>query len=278
MKSRVMFDIKSFLDFQNDETVQTATISMPYAILCNSNYQINYTNNILNYVLNGTASTATFPYGNYAIDTFMAKFKSLMPSTFSIIFDSVSGCFTVTNSTYVFSFLDTSTCDYIMGFSGTINSTVVSSVNTLVMPRLCNFLPNPLFRVCIESNTLYNGQVLGTSGSPSYSNVLASIPNVSKQNTQVIYQNFADEFAIQATGQTQLIMSILDDNGNLIDFNGVSSYFQLRLRLYKKIKKINKTFNELANTAVEIRSNLEELPPVEIPIDRYFGLPPPAPA
>ena len=122
---------------------------------------------------------------------------------------------------------------------------------------------------------MYNGQVLGTDGSPAYSNVLASIPNVSKQNTQVIYQNFADEFAIQPTGQTQLIISILDDAGNFIDFNGVSSYFQLRLRLYKKVKKINKTFNELMTEAVSARKALEDGEVIEQPLDRFFGPPPP---
>lgn len=275
MKSHVSFDIKTFLDYQNDETVQTATLSMPYAILCNSNYQINYTNCQLDVELSGIASSYVFPYGNYAADTFMQAFKTLLPNTYNISLDQVSGKFTITNSSGPFTFLGTSTIDYIMGFSGETAATLVGSTYVNVMPRLCNFLPTPLFRVCVESNSLYNGQVLGVDGTASYSNVLASIPNVSKQNTQVIYQNFADEFAIQPTSQTQLIISIFDDAGNYVDFNGVSSYFQLRLRLYKKVKKMNRTFNELMTEAVHARRTLEEVEAIEKPLDRFFGPPPP---
>ncbi len=244
---------------------------MPYAILCNSNYQMNYTNNRLDYTLSGVNYSASFPYGNYAVDTFMQQFLTSMPSSFGITFNQVTGCFTITNSAAPFSLLSTSSMDYILGFHDEITAPLVGSVYSATMPRVANFLPTPFFRICVENNTLYNGQVLGRDGSPSYSNVLASIPNVTKQNTQVIYQNFGDEFAIQPTGQTQLIMSILDDNGNFIDFNGVSSYFQLRLRLYKKVKRTYKTFSELVETAVATRQNLVEQPPIEKPIDRIFG-------
>lgn len=278
MKSRVSFDIRTFLDFQNDDTVQAATLSMPYAILCNSNYQINYTNCRLDMQVGGTNYSYNFPYGNYAVDTFMQAFLALVPSTFGISFNQTSGCFTITNSANPFTLLGTSTIDYVVGFSGNLAATFVSPKYTLTCPRLANFLSNPLFRICVESNSIYNGQVLGAAGAPAYSNVLASIPNLSKPNSSVIYQNFSDEFAIQPTGQTTLIISILDDNGNFIDFNGVSSYFQLRVRLYKKIKKLNKTLNEMLTTAVEARKALEEMAAaaaVEMPLDRFFGRPPP---
>lgn len=274
MKSHVSFNIRSFLDYQNDETVQAATLSMPYAILCNSNYQINYTNCRLD-IGPGTPTSYSFPYGNYAADTFMQTFKTILPSTYNITLNEISGKYTITNSSVPFTLLATSSISYVLGFSSDVTAVWNGTKYVAVMPRLCNFLPTPLFRICVESNSLYNGQVLGAEGSPAYSNVLASIPNVSKQNTQVIYANFADEFAIQPTGQTQLIISILDDAGNFIDFNGVSSYFQLRLRLYKKVKKINKTFNELVTEAAEARKALEEGEVIEQPLDRFFGPPPP---
>lgn len=275
LKSHVSFDIKSFLDYQDDETVQTATLSMPYAILCNSNYQINYTNSRLDILESATNISYEFPYGNYAADTFMKTFKTLLPISYNISLDQISGKFTITNSSFPFTLLGTSTIDYVLGFSDNVEAIFVAPVYTATMPRLCNFLPTPLFRICVESNTIYNGQVLGAAGQPAYSNVLASIPNITQQNTQVVYQNYGDEFAIQPTGQTQLIISILDDNGQFIDFNGVSSYFQLRLRLYKKIKKMNKSFNELLTNATVARKALEESEVVEAPLDRFFGRPNP---
>lgn len=275
LKSRVMFDLKGFLDFENDDSVQAATLSMPYAILCNSNYQLNYTNNQLDFTHGATTASVSFPYGNYAVDTFMQKFLELMPSGFGITFNSTTGCFSITNSAEPFSLLSTSTIDYVMGFHEEIAGEVSGTGYAATMPRVANFLPTPLFRVCVESNSIYNGQVLGRDGSPAYSNVLASIPNVSKQNSSVVYQNLSDEFALQPVGQTQLILSILDDNGNFIDFNGVSSYFQLRVRLYKKIQKTRKTFSDLLNTAAQTRKALEEAAAIEKPLDRFLGPPPP---
>lgn len=271
MKSRVMFDIKTFLDFQGDESIQVATISMPYAILTNSNYQLNYTNSRLDFTHGTTSASVSFPYGNYAVDTFMQQFLVSMPSGFGITFNSVRGTFTVTNSAEPFTLLGTSSIDYVMGFSGDVSSSVVGAGHSATLPRPANFLPTPLFRICVESNSIYNGQVLGKDGAPAYSNVLASIPNVSKQNSQVVYQNFSDEFAF-SSGQTQLIISILSDDGSFIDFNGVSSYFQLRIRLYKKVAKMNKSFNQLMTSAAEARRALEASEAViEKPLDRFFG-------
>ena len=354
MKSRVSFDLRSYLDFAGDDTIQSITLSMPYAILCNSNYQINSTNNTLYYTINGGNYKAVFPNGNYTTDTFMPTFVSVLTATsgagFSISLNSVNGMFMVTNLYNSFTFLGTSTINYILGFSDTISSNIVvpfqetafigsiaantnqltvsstfspnfsltvsqyiifydpnTSVNVtaqiatitgkytytlnttigttailnsniitgapygIFMPRLCNFLPNPLFRIVIENNSLYNGTVLGSAGQPQYSNVLASIPNVTKQNTQVVYQNFSDEFAIQASGQTTLILGIMDDNNNYIDFNGISSYFQLRIRIYRRIKRSLSTFVTVLEGATKLRNLIEEeSETIEKPLDKIL--------
>lgn len=262
MKSLVSFDLKSYLDFQGDDSIQSVMFSMPYAILCNSNYQCNSTNNRLDVSFNNVNYTYLFPAGNYDANTWQAAFVTLLPSTFSIVLNTVNGVFTVSNSSYPFQFLSTSTCDYIFGFSGTISSTTVGAPYTLAMSRLCNFLPNPLFRVCVLNNSIYCGTVLGANGASQYSNVLASIPNVSKSNTTVIWQSFSDEFLIQTSNQTTLTIAIVDDNNNLIDFNGVSSYFQIRIRLYRKVTRSKAQFNHFlhratsANYAMENREGL----------------------
>jgi len=257
MKSHVSFDLKSYLDYQGDETIQSITLSMPYAIICNSNYQLNKYNNVLNYNLNGTNYTVTFEQGNYTSDYFMQQFLLLMQPGFGITLDPISVKFVITHTLYPFTLYATSTCDYVMGF----NTDLVSSSSSPYIayaPRVVNFLPNPLFRITIENNSMYNGQVLATNGSAGYSNVLASIPNVTKQNTQIVYQNFSDEFAISPSGQTTLILGILDDNGNYVDFNGISSYFQLRIRIYRRIKRSLNTFNDVLGGATNLRTLIEE--------------------
>jgi hypothetical protein len=159
-----------------------------------------------------------------------------------------------------------------IGSTGIINSNMITGPPYgIIMPRLCNFLPNPLFRIVIENNSLYNGTVLGSAGQPQYSNVLASIPNVTKQNTQVVYQNFSDEFAIQASGQTTLILGILDDQNNYVDFNGISSYFQLRIRIYRRIKRSLNTFVTVLEGATKLRNLIEEeSETIEKPLDKIL--------
>jgi len=270
MKSHVSFELKSYLDYAGDDTIQSVTLSMPYAILCNSNYQMNQYNNVLKLSLNGNQYTITFEQGNYTSDYFMQQFLLLAPAGFNITLDQIAVKFTVSHSTYPFTLYGSSSCAYIMGFSSDLVSTS-SAPYTATCPRVVNFLPNPLFRVCIENNTLYNGQVLGSAGNPAYSNVLASIPNVTKQNTQIVYQNFSDEFAMSLSGQTTLTLAILDDAGNFVDFNGISSYFQLRIRIYRRIKRSLNTFNQVLGGATNLRSLIEEnSETIEKPIDKIL--------
>lgn len=269
MKSRVSYDLKMYMDFQDDDTIQSVTLAMPYAILVNSNYLINANNNRLDILYQGITTSYYFPYGNYDADSFSQQFTSLVPTTFKISYSTTSLRFSVSNTLYPFYLLTTSTIDYIMGFSDTL--AVTTAPYSVEMPRIMNFLPNPLFRICIENNTIYNGQVLGKDGSPQYTNVLASIPNVTKQNTQIVYQNFADEFTIQKSNQTTLILSIRDDDGNLVDFNGIASYFQLRFRIYRRIKKRLTNFYELLGNSTSLRENAENNSEmIEKPIDKII--------
>jgi hypothetical protein len=257
MKSHVSFDIKSYLDFQGDPSIQSVTISMPYAIICNSNYQINQYNCKLDMNVNGVFVTYNFPYSNYSSDTFIAQFLLLVGVGWGISLDPVTVRFTITQTVYPFTLLGTSTCDYIMGFNDNVVA-IGSGPYTATCPRVINFLPNPIFRIVIENNSLYNGQVLGAEGQAGYSNVLASIPNVTKQNTQIVYQNLSDEFTIQLSGQTTLTLGVLDDNGNFVDFNGVSSYYQLRIRIYRKIKRSLNQFHHVLGGATNLRTQIEE--------------------
>jgi len=280
MKSHVSFDLKSYLDFAGDDTIQTATLAMPYAILCNSNYQINANNNRLDFRYNGVlyAGNTGFkmPKGNYTVDTFIPVFQAQMAiqvsvTDFVLTWNETTSIFTLKSNTHVFTLYETSTMNYILGFADDITTPQVTAPFYVTMPRVFNFLPNPLFRICIENNTLYNGQVLGTSGNPAYSNVLASIPNVSKLNSQIVYQNFSDEFAMQLSGQTTLILAILDDNGDFVDFNGISSYFQLRVRLYRRVKKSLKSFKQVLGGATNLRDLVENKSEyIEKPIDKIL--------
>jgi hypothetical protein len=87
------------------------------------------------------------------------------------------------------------------------------------------------------------------------------VPNTSKLNTIIVYENDSNEFILKTLTLNTITISIMDDNGNLINFNGISSYFQLRLNIFRRRVPKLKRFNELidlANTIDQIVENDEQ--------------------
>lgn len=254
MKSRALYNLKDQIDFENDKTIDYITISVPYASIPNSMYNVNDNSNKLVVLMNSITTTYTFPNGNYTYVSFMSAFQTLLPASFGITYNSVSNKFTITNTTYPFSFLQ-STVDYIVGFSGIVSSTTLSPF-VLTMSRTINFLPTPIINLCCEQ--ISNGQNLGINNAGQFSSILASIPNVSKLNNEIVYQNASDEFVIRNISHNNLTISILDDDGEYIDFNGISSWFLLRFRIHKKIKVVQGSFSEFLGNATKMRSLVNE--------------------
>lgn len=243
MKSHVVYDLRSYINFDGDRTVKKITVSMPYALLVNSNYIINQNNSTLSILVGVTQSDYNFPYGNYGASSFMTVFSSIV-SGYSISLDQVTNKFTISHPTNAFTILGTSTIDYIMGFSDNVVSTLVSGVNRATMPRCVNFLPNASFQICTIGGVLYNGVVLGSNGN-TYGNVLCSIPNVSTNNTQLVYNGMPEEFQLQGLNQSSLELAILDNNGDYIDFNGIASFFALKIKVYRYVERLIGSFSDV---------------------------------
>ena len=259
-KSRALYNLKDFIDFEGDKTIEYVTVSVPYATVPNSMYNINNQSNTLIVLSNSVTTVYTFPNGNHTYVSFMSAFQTVMPAQFSITYNAVANKFTITNSTAAFSLLTGSKLDYVVGFSGTVSSSNTAPY-TLVMPRVINFLPTPIINLCCDQ--INNGQNLGINSNAQFSNILASIPNVSKLNNEIVYQNVQDEFVIKNVSHNNLTISILDDDGNFIDFNGVSSWFLLRFKIHKRINVIKGSFNDFLTNATSIRSMIEPPPPTE---------------
>lgn len=236
-KSKVVYDLHNYINYENDSSVEYLTLSMPYACITNSNYLINLTNNRLIISYDGsTYFTYAFPQGNYSATTFMTMFKTIMPIGWDIALDSLTKKFSIKYSD-IFYLSSQSTIDYVMGFSTnltatfTTNSLFGGTCWNIVMPRVINFLPVPRFY--IRCDEISNGIVLAQNSTET-SNVLASVPNVSKNNSQIVYENNLDEYQLNNFTYDTLTISITDENNNLINFNGVSSFFAIRFNIYRK--------------------------------------------
>ena len=234
-KSLVQFDVPNFIN--TDDTVDFITYSVPYAVIPNSFYNFNEKNFLFIMKWNSQTTTYHFTYGNYTASSFMTAFKALVDPTFNISLNSVNSVFTITNTTYNFTLNGSSTIDYIIGFSGDTSSTS----KTLVLPRCCNFMALP--RINIRCKQLASGISVGSSAS---SDILLSVPNTGQPNGQIVYNpNSVSKSLAKVDILNTLVVSFTDDDDNLINFNGLSSFFVIELNIYRKYLDKPEAFNKI---------------------------------
>jgi len=257
-KSKVAYELKNFIDFEGDNSIEYVSVSMPYIVLCNSCYIINDTNNLLKASYDGGGETfyhnIYFTQGNYNVNTFITEFKA---KTFadlgdiSITFNPLTQKFTLQQNTPVnaTTFLEGSTIDYILGFSD--NFVMATYGVPYTMPRCANFLPLPRFNIVCD--WLNNGALLTNSGTQfSTSTIMASVPNNSKNNNMIVYESTENEFILKNTTINNITISIMDDRGNYVDFNGVSSYFSLRFNVFRRRLPKLLPFNRIVDYATTL--------------------------
>jgi len=236
-KSQIVFSLPDAIVV--DDSIDYIYFSVPYVVIPNSFYVINYTNNKL-YVLQSAVTTLyEFPVGNYTSQTFMTVFKTLLGANFNITLGVNSNVFTITHTTTTFSLTSASTIDAVMGFSGTTAATGLS----LTLSRVCNFLPLP--RINLRCPDLANSFI---SASIDGSDVILSVPNNAKLNGQIVYNNTSNmKTLFKLTNLNSFQVSLTDDDGNPINFNGISSFFTFQFEIHRRTLAKPLPFNKLVS-------------------------------
>jgi len=249
-KSKIIFSLPNAI--VADDSIDFIYFSVPYVVVPNSFYVINYTNNKL-YVLQSAVTTLyEFPIGNYTSQTFMTVFKTLLGANFNITLGVNSNVFTITHTTTTFSLTSASTIDSVMGFSGTTAATGLS----LTLSRVCNFLPLP--RINLRCPDLANSFI---SASIDGSDVILSVPNNAKLNGQIVYNNTSNmKTLFKLTNLNSFQVSLTDDDGNPINFNGISSFFTFQFEIHRRTLAKPLPFNKLvsfinSNSVIEPEKN-----------------------
>lgn len=239
-RSCVEYYIPNFINY--DDSIEYIQYSIQSAIIPVSFYTINDDHNTMVITKNGITSTYVFPNGNYNSSLFITQFLALVGSSYTIALDSATNKFTITNSTYNFTFESTTTIDYIMGFSGSVSSTSLS----LTMPRVCNFLALP--RINIRCGYLANGVVATNQTTSSDNDIMISIPNNTVPNGQIVYTDGNNSVNIfRGDRLDTFTICITDDDGTYVDFNGVSSFFTFQFDIFRRyLVKPNK-FSDIVN-------------------------------
>ena len=227
-----------------DESIEFIQYSIQYAVIPVSYYIINENNNKLVVLQNNITTTYSFPLGNYTARLFMTQFVSTLGAGWSITLDDVKSQFTIKHASLSFTLLASSTIDFVIGFTNSVASTLVGGFHTAVMVRPCNFLPLP--RIRITSDELTAGGL---------DNTVITIPNNSRLNGQVVYQNVSNtKLLFRENTLSRFVLNFVDDDGNYINFNGISSFFTIEFNIFRKFTPKLPSFNKL----VEMNVNREK--------------------
>jgi len=245
-KSQIVFSIPDAIVM--DDSIDYIYFSIPYVVIPNSFYIINYTNNELYVTQSAVTTLYTFPVGNYTSQSFITVFKSLLPAAFGITLGQNSNQFTITHTTTTFSFANESTIDAVMGFSGTTAAVGLS----LTCPRVCNFLPLP--RICMRCPDLAHSFISATTDG---NDVVLAVPNNAKLNGQIVYNNSSNmKTLFKLTNLNSFYVSLTDDDGNPINFNGISSFFTFQFEIHRRSLAKPLPFNKLVSF-INSQSTLE---------------------
>lgn len=226
----------------HDDSIEYIQYSVQSAIIPVSFYTINDNHNRLVVTVSSVTTTHTFPNGNYNATLFIAQFKTLLGATFNITLDSATSKFTITNTTDNFTLGAATTIDYILGFSGNVTSSSLS----LTMPRVCNFLSLP--RINIRCGLLSSGVVASLTTTLIDNDIILSVPNNTVPNGQIVYTDGNNSVNIfRGDKLDTFILGFTDDEGDYIDFNGVSSYLTLQFDIFRRYLRKPDKFSNIVN-------------------------------
>jgi hypothetical protein len=239
-------DFKSLCEYnipnmiERDETIEYIQFSVRDAVIPVSFYTVNENNSILNIIENGVYTSYNFPYGNYNANYFITEFVNLLGSRWSISLNNFNSIFTITNSQNNFTLLATSTIDSVLGFSDDISSSLTIPYK-LTLPRCCNFLPLP--RITLRCAELANTTMISSNSS---NDVIITIPNNARPNGQIYYQNQSQaKLLFRHHELSRFVVSFTDDNGNLLNFNGISCFFTFQFDIFRKYMQKPPRFSNL---------------------------------
>ena len=164
--------------------------------------------------------------GNYTVYQLITLLKTQMGVTFTITYNSITSKLLFTNTINNFTIL-ASTINHILGFSKTTNTTSVSL--SLTARDVVNL--NQIRALNIEINyPTYNVNI----AQPYNQNILATIPVYVAPFSIITYtnpNNFRTNLYVNKLEQINI--RILDNQGNLVNLNGINYQITLQLDCVK---------------------------------------------
>lgn len=242
--SHFSFDLSQSVEISDNVD---AWLSVENFKFTNSFYNINRYNNVFYYGLASggySQNTVTIPQKNYNISTLVSYLNTSVGNGFEFSYDETTLKMTITNSEEFRLFAGANNVLKVLGFSNTLQQSVS---NALTSNNVVNLLGIQMIYILIN-NLSFNS--IGVKDSTrQLRNTLINIPVTAIQgDTQLYSAQNSNRHKLFDKAISLLEIKIVDENGNEIDFNGVSWYLSLQL-VFTYIKE-NKVFKDFDDTAV----------------------------
>ena len=206
---------------------EKAYVCIKSAVIPYSFYNINSTNNILNYILNGVSLSITLVKGNYNINTLKAHLIELLGTNWSIAYITKTNKLEFTHTLYEFSFLASSTCFELIGF---IDNITYTSIDSFLSSNISiNLFTIKNIYICSDNFILNNID----ASNHNKSNIICSVPVNGSMNSILFYNDKTKHLVHKLNNLTNFKLTLTDEDGALIDLNNVNYSITMEITIEK---------------------------------------------
>jgi hypothetical protein len=254
-KSSISFDLKTLIKIPNNVDAYIQINSFKFM---NAFYNINASNNILYFSLNGGGETLAtiyeieIPIGNYSVSTLLTFLNTELTSY--IVLSYVESTFKISfvSNTYTFIFrTGANNCLKLLGFTGTTIETNDLTSSNLINLAGTQILYLSLSNIHIQSNA---------SASSSVINILESINvDVIGGSSKSFYNSSNLKYRIDESSISRIDVNIYDEHNNLVDFNNTDWFLSITFIFAYKNEYRPPQGLELMN-AQDVATNQDEEP------------------
>ena len=242
---------------KDEDDIIYSQISIHTAQIPISFYVVNVYNNkfVYKYSTN-SITTVYFDVGNYNANTFLTYFNSVIPNVV-LVFNKINGKFTISSNNSLIIYPD-STCYKLLGLKAGITYSDTTSPYIIQPPFPCQF--QGISRIKINSNELSGYSMDSSMG--SYSPLIDCITVNSSAFGVILFQNVIN---LKTPLRNKILngfdIQFMDDDNNLINFNGCEWNLTLELNIIRQFYIIDRTFPKLEPETQEEEPQPEEPQP-----------------
>ena len=226
-------------------------------------YNINYTNNTLNYQISSVNYSITASPGNYNFNSLATHLISKFLAnghSFTITINKQNGIITLSMSATNF-ILQVSSMFSVLGF---LLSNKTSSSFSLTADYPLNLLGITKIKIQSVNLNTYNAD----SANNGVSNNIGLIPVDQPSFGLIIYENkSSSKFQLRDNLVNEIDLQFLDQNNNLINFNNIDWNITILIETTREIETLSQSqmsdILKQQNKVLEDIANIQESPPVQ---------------